>query len=424
MSADVAWSKEKTMTELAINGGPKVRTKPFPPRNLVGEEERAALNALIDDALATGKVINYNGPAEKQYEQDFAEWMGGGYADGVNSGTNALFCAIGALNIDALSEIIVPPITDSGGCMPVLFAGCVPVVADSDPRSFNASAEGIASRITERTRAIVVAHIAGEAADMDPIMELAAKHNLYVIEDCSQCHGALYKGRKVGSIGHIAAFSTMSGKHHCTGGQGGVVYTTDQNLHIEGKRFADRGKTFQPNPPYNVRAGLNCNLDDIGATIGSCQIKKLPGMLERRWHNGEMLKQALLKNPAVKVGWQVPDSQCIYWFFRLTIDTNVLKCDKKTFCDALWAEGILVQADYANIPCKGQWFIDQRVFGNSGYPWQCPAYKGDRHPVYDMHNAEEAVAKNFIIYENERYTDDDMKDIIDAINKVTEYYLK
>ena len=411
------------MTELAINGGSKVRKTPFPARNLLGEEERAALNALIDSALATGRPISYNGPAEKEYERNFAEWMGGGFADGVNSGTNALFCAIGALNIDALSEIIVPPITDPGGCMPVLFAGCVPVVADADPRTFNASAEGIASRITERTRAIVVAHIAGEPADMDPIMELAARHNLYVIEDCSQCHGALYKGRKVGSIGHIAAFSTMSGKHHCTGGQGGVVFTKDENLHIEGRRFADRGKTFLPNPPYNVRAGLNCNLDDVAATIGACQLKKLPGMLERRWRNGEMLKQALQDNPAVKVGWQVPDSRCVYWFLRLTIDTSVLKCDKKAFCDALEAEGMPVLADYAHIPCKGQWFIDQRVFGNTGYPWQCPAYKGERHPVYDMRNAEEAVANNFIIFAHEKYSDADMKDIIDAIDKVTEYYL-
>ena len=412
------------MAELAINGGPKVRKTPFPARNLVGEEERAALNALIDNALATGATINYNGPSEKQYEHDFAEWMGGGYADGVNSGTNALFCALGALNLDALSEVIVPPITDPGGCMPVLFVGCVPVVADSDPRSFNACAESIAQRITERTRAIVVAHIAGEPADMDPIMELAKKHNLYVVEDCSQCHGALYKGRKVGTLGHIAAFSTMSGKHHCTGGQGGVVYTKDQNLHIEGRRFADRGKAFDPTLPHNLRAGLNCNSDDVAATIGICQIKKLPGMIERRWHNGEMLKQALLGNPAVKVGWQVPDTKCIYWFFRMTLDTSVLKCDKKTFCDALSAEGIITQADYSNIPSDGQWFKDQRVFGKTGYPWQCPEYKGDRHPVYDMSNAREAIEKNFIIFAHERYTDADIKDVIDAINKVTEYYLK
>ena len=412
------------MTKLAIFGGPKTRNTPFPPRNLVGEEERVAINALIDNALATGNAINYNGPAERQYEQDFVEWMGGGYADGVNSGTNAVFCALGALNLDALSEVIVPPITDPGGCMPVLFNGCVPIVADAAPRSFNISAEGIARRITERTRAILVAHIAGEPVDMDPIMELASKHNLYVVEDCSQSHGACYKGRKVGTIGHLAAFSTMSGKHHCTGGQGGVVYTKDESLHIEGQRFADRGKTFQPNPPFNVRAGLNCNLGDLPATIGCCQLKKLPAMLERRHHNGEMLKQALADNPAVKVGWQVPDSRCVYWFFRLTLDANAVTCDKRTFCAALAAEGIPVEVEYNHIPCRSQWFKDQRVFGNSGYPWQCPEYKGDRHPVFDLPNADLAVAQNFLIYGHERYGDDDMKDIIDAINKVTEYYIR
>ena len=412
------------MSELEIHGGPKTRRRPFPARNLVGEEERAAINALIDHALATGEAINYNGDPTRQYEERFSEWMGGGHARTVNSGTNALFCALGALNLEPLSEVIVPPITDPGGVMPVLFLGCVPVPADGDPRSFNVSADGIAARITERTRAIVVAHIAGEPADMAPILELASAHGLKVVEDCSQAHGALYHGRKVGSFGHIASFSTMSGKHHCTGGQGGVVFTQDDELHREAVRFADRGKDFRPDGMENVRAALNCNLDDLAATVGVCQLAKLPGILAVRRRNGELLRQALADNPAVHLGWQVPGSESAYWFFRLAIDTDRLTCDKDAFCQALEAEGIPVGASYHNIPAKAQWFREQRVFGNSGWPWQCPAYRGERNPDYPMSAAEAAVAAHFIIPCHEKYTEHDICDIADAIEKVTEHYLK
>jgi dTDP-4-amino-4,6-dideoxygalactose transaminase len=216
----------------------------MPARGLLGEAERQAAVGLFDAAIASGNAFGYNGPSEQQFERDFVEVMGGGFADAVNSGTNALFCALGALRLDALSEVICPPITDPGGIMPVVLNGCVPVVADADPRSYNTCAEEIEPLVTERTRAIVVAHIAGDAVDMGPVMALAEAHGLYVVEDCAQAHGATYAGRRLGTIGHIAAFSTMYGKHVCTGGQGGVVYTQDERLHWQGRQSADRGKPF------------------------------------------------------------------------------------------------------------------------------------------------------------------------------------
>lgn len=413
------------MTQLAINGGPKTRNKPFPARCLIGPEEKAAVDALFDKAIESGNAFGYNGAPEQQYEKDFANFLGGGFADAVNSGTNAVFCAIGALNLDALSEIIVPPITDPGGCLPVVLAGCVPVFADADPRSYNICADAIAERITDRTRAIIVAHIAGDAVDMDPIMELAAKHNLYVIEDCAQAHGTTYKGRLVGTIGHIAAFSTMFGKHHCTGGQGGVVFTKDEKLHFEGRRFADRGKPFGlTNTGGNVRAAINCNLNDLSATIGSVQLTKLPRIIEGLRHVGETVKDAMRDNPVVKVGWQVPDSKSTYWFLRMTTYADAMNGTKEDFCAALAAEGIGVNPSYKHIQCQAPWFINQAAFGKSGFPWQCSDYKGDRHPVYDMHNAEFAADNGFNISVNESYTDEDIADIINALNKVSDAFAK
>ena len=414
------------MEKLAIFGGSKVREEAFPPRGLIGKEEKAAVDALFDKAIESGNAFGYNGAPESEYEKAFAQYMGGGYADAVNSGTNSVFCAIGALNLDAFSEIIIPPITDPGGAMPVIYNGCVPVPADADPRTYNVDPKSIAERITERTRAIIVAHIAGEPADMDPIMEIAAKHNLYVIEDCAQAHGAIYKGRLCGTIGHVAAVSTMFGKHHCTGGQGGVVFTKDEKIHFEGRRFADRGKPFglAEAPHGNVRAAINCNLNDLSATIGTVQLAKLPGILDRRRKVCEAVRAAMADNPVVKVGWQVDGTVSSYWFLRMTVYPKNMKCTKQEFCDALAAEGIPLQATYRNIPCEQTWFTEQNTFGKSGFPWQCSDYKGDRHPVYDMHNAVYAVDTNFNIQVNEACGEREAEDIVKALEKVSAYYAK
>lgn len=411
--------------KLAIDGGKAVRGEPMPVRGLIGVEEKAAAMAVFDEAIETGKVFVYNGAHEQQYEKDFVEFMGGGFADGVSSGTTAVYCALGALGLDALSEVIVPPITDPGGVMPVAMLCCVPVVADSAPDSYNTSAEQIEPLINERTRAIIVAHIAGEAADMYPIMELAKKHNLYVIEDCAQAHGAKYKGRLVGKFGHMAAFSTMPGKHHSTGCQGGLVYTQDEELHWKGKRFADRGKPLNLDSKGNVVAGLNCNLNDLAAAIGVAQLKKLPGVLQRRREIGEAIREGLKERKAICMAAQVADSESSYWFVRFRLDLDLLSVDKVRFCAALSAEGIPeVLASYRHIPCEAPWFKNKAVFGTTGFPWNCAEYKGDRDPVFKLDNVIEATDAGFIIIIHEKYGQKEVGDILGAIEKVEKAYLK
>lgn len=197
---------------------------------------------------ASGEAFGYNGPHETAYEADFVAMMGGnGYADGVNSGTSAIFACLGALSLAPGSEVIVPAISDPGAAMPAALLNCVPVVADTTDYSYNTGPAEIERVISPRTGAIVVAHLAGEMADIENIMALANNYGIPVIEDCAQAHGAVWKdGRPAGSFGSLAAFSTMSGKHHATGAQGGVVYTKDEALYWEAKRFADRGKPLQP----------------------------------------------------------------------------------------------------------------------------------------------------------------------------------
>lgn len=381
---------------------------------------------VFDEAIASGQAFAYDGKHEQAYDQAFVDFMRGGFADGVNSGTNAVYVALGALQLDPFSEVIVPPISDPGGVTPVCLLGCVPVMADAFPESFNTSAKQIEKVITERTRAIVVAHIGGEPADMDPIMALATKHHLPVVEDCAQAHGARYKGKPVGTIGDIAAFSTMYGKHHCTGGQGGVVYATDETLFWEAKRFADRGKPINiDGETMNVRAGLNCNSNELSAAIGLVQLKKLPGIIERRRNIGETIKAEVARScKAISMGWQVEQTEPVYWFMRFKLDLNAIAVDKATFCKALLAEGIPAGESYRHIPCEMPWFRNKAVFGKSGFPWNNPDYKGPRDPEFDMTNVIRATDEHFMLYTHENYDQEVLEDIIKIFEKVENAYLQ
>lgn len=417
-------AERKVSTMLAIDGGPKVREALFPKRSLFGAEERAVAIRLFDAAIESGNAIHYNGPEELAYEQEFAAFMGGGYADLVNSGTTALYVALGALELQTAGEVVIPPITDPGGAMPVALLCQVPVVADAAPGSFNAGAEQIAAVLTPHTRAIVVAHIAGEPADMEPILDLARERGIPVIEDCAQAHGARYKGRLVGTMGEIAAFSTMSGKHHATGPQGGVVFTRDEALCWEAKRFADRGKPFNTDATSNLRAGLNLNGNDLSAAIGRVQLAKIGAMNDRRHAVAAQIETGIAELKSVRLGWQAAETEGVYWFMRFHVDAAKLTVDKDAFAAAVAAEGIPVTATYRHIPSEAIWFKQRKVFPGSDYPWGLPAYEGDRQAQFACPNAVAATESHFIMSIHENWGEQEAADVVAALAKVEAAYLR
>ena len=334
--------------ELAVNGGPKVAPGNVTTRRLFGQEEKDAVCEFMDRAMQNSAVMGYGGPEEEAYAAAFCEMLDGGYADGVNSGTNAVYVAVAATDPPAMSEIIVPPVSDPGGAMPVAMLGCVPVAADAAPGSYNTCAEEIAKVITDRTHAILVAHIAGIPCDMDPILELARQHDLYVIEDCAQAHGAIYGGRPVGTLGDTAAFSTMFGKHHASGGQGGLFYTTDEPMYWRGRRMADRGKPFGLEPGHtNVRASLNCNMDELHAVIGRTNLAKLPGFVARRREIVDRVNQAMTDQArVVRLVTGRDQDQPSWWFMVLRLEQGALRVGKDEFVKAVVAEGMPATAGY------------------------------------------------------------------------------
>ncbi|HEY3298280.1 MAG TPA: DegT/DnrJ/EryC1/StrS family aminotransferase [Armatimonadota bacterium] len=413
------------LSDLAINGGPKVRTEAFPERVVVGLEEKAAVDKLFDDAIAGGEPLGYNGTSEQAFCREFAEFMGGGYADAVNSGTTAVYVALRALDLEPFSEVIVGPITDPGGMMPVALINCVPVIPDSAPGQYNTGPEQIEKMITPLTRAIVVAHIAGDPADIEGIMAVARKHNLKVVEDCAQAHMAKINGKLVGTFGDVAAFSTMFGKHCCTGGQGGVVFTKDEALFNMVRRTSDRGKPFGlPDDSTNVMAALNCNLNDLAACIGRVQLKKLPGVVARRRELAAALENGLADVRSIKMAAQLPGAESSYWFLRLELDTDLLSWDKDKFCEVLEAEGLPIIPYYRSLPHTYDWFKNRRVYGTSGLPWSSPLYKGDPNREFPTPNAMEATGRQFNLMVHEGWTKADIADAVAVLKKVESACLK
>jgi dTDP-4-amino-4,6-dideoxygalactose transaminase len=350
----------------------------------------------------------------------------------------AVWVALRALEVEPFTEVIVPAVTDPGAVMPVVLNNCIPVPADCAPApgsspgssnatgSYNVGPAEVEARITPRTSAIIAAHISGLPCDMDGIVAVARKHKLPVIEDCAQAHGATYKGRPVGTFGDLATFSTMFGKHHATGGQGGVVYVPTEEMYWRVRRHADRGKPFNlPGATGNVVAALNCNMDELHAAIGRAQLKKLPGVLAARRRVAGAIAQGCRKSlQAVRVMEALPGCEGAYWFLFLRVDLGRLKADKGKFVDALVAEGLPFEKTYYCVPCQHPWAKERKVFGTSGYPWTSPLYKGDPNRPYDLPNIKTTDDCHVRLMIHENCGPPEVADALGALAKVEAAYLK
>lgn len=404
-----------------VHGGPKTRRFPWPARrHFDGRERRAADRVLKREARKGGAVI-YQGPEEDAYCKAFVEYMGGGYADAVNSGTNAIYIALRALDLPPGSEVIVPPTSDAGGVMPVVMNMLVPVPADSMPNSINSSVEHIRKLITPRTSAILITHMAGHPVDMDPILDLAAEHGLPVVEDCAQSHGALYKGRMVGTFGAISAYSTMFGKHHATGEQGGVVFTRDATLYAKARQIADRGKLFDPTGRmFNVVATLNFNQGEIAMAIGQVQLAKLPAAVRHRRAFAAKVAQGLRDVPGVSLAGDPTHSESSFYYLMIYLDSSRIGCDSQAFAKALQLEGLDgIHAGYSVYPTDQVWHQQGIVFGKSGLPWSLHQGKPGRYELPNAHAANQAMVRVDI---HESLGDREARDLIAAIAKVAKFH--
>lgn len=279
---------------------------PFSPWPSFTEEEANAAR----DVLLSNKVNYWTGQEGREFEKEFAAWADSEYAVALTNGTVALDLALKALEIGPGDEVVVTSRTFLASASSIVTAGAVPVFADVDADSQNVTAETIGAVLTERTKALICVHLAGWPCDMDPIMALAQEHGLYVIEDCAQAHGARYKGRSVGSIGHISAWSFCQDKIMTTGGEGGMVTTNDRDLWKRMWSYKDHGKSWdaiyeREHPPgfrwLHENFGTNWRMTEVQAVIGRIQLRRMTDWTAARTHNAERIWETCRQHAALRV---------------------------------------------------------------------------------------------------------------------------
>jgi len=396
---------------LAIYGGSRVRQKKMPWRQAFGPDEIAHLMSVIEYYQAREEDPPYQGYFEQKFCDAFADFMGGGFADAVATGTASIYIALEALQLPRGSEVIISPVTDSGPLNCIILQGLVPVLADSAPNSFNIGVDQFLERVTPNTSAILAVHCAGEPLEIDKLVSEAHKRNIRVLEDCSQAPGATWKGRKVGSFGDIAAFSTMYRKTLNTGSSGGLVYAKDEEMYRRALAYADRGKSVWKedinlcDPTHAVFPALNFNTGELSCAIGLSSLKRLQEAVDKRVSFLSRLigliesESEVCKPYAFHKGFSP-------FFFPVFVDREKLNCSKITFAQAVAAEGIGLNPHYGCVV--------------SSWPWARPYLSDD----FVTANALSTRDRSFNLFLNERYGEEEAQDTLAAILKVEKYFMK
>ena len=402
-------SLSKDKYGLAINGGNPVRAREMPARHAFGEEEIRLVARVTEYYLSRGEDPPYEGVFEREFCETFVDFMGGGYADAVATGTAACYIALAALDLPPKSEVVISPVTDSGPLSCIILQGLIPVLADSMPGSYNIGVEQFSERITPNTSALFAVHCGGQPLEIDRLVEEAHARNIKVVEDCSQAVGAVWNGKRVGTFGDISAFSTMYRKSLSSGSSGGLVLTKDIETHRKALAQSDRGKPVWRddldlrNPSHALFPALNFNTNEISCAIGISSLKRLQDTIDRRnafvGRLVEYLKESLVCSPYTFHKGFSP------FFFPIFVDATRITCSKIEFARAVKAEGIGLGEHYDCVINVWDW---------------AKQYLSDNFIARNAMNVREG---SFNLYVNERYGYQEALDVWNAIRKVEQYYL-
>ena len=401
------------MSKLARDGGEPRRVEPFPARTPFGDEEIA----LLTEAVRSQNLFGASGTMVKSFEKGFADLYGARHAVASSSGTAAIHIAIGTIDPEPGDEIITAPITDGGGIVPIVYQNAIPIFADVDG-TYTMDPSDVEKKITSRTKAIMVVHLFGNPCNMDAMVDIAQRHRLPLIEDCSQAHLTEYRGRPVGTFGDIAAFSLQQSKHMTTG-DGGVTITNRDDFMQRMHLFHDKG--WQRNPSWGPRTyaflAPNYRMTELQGAVGVAQLKKVRAVVTKRNELGDYLTSLIGSVSGVQPAPVTPGGRHTYWAYPLRID----ECSPETFAEALSAEGVGAGAGYIGVPifmCMDA-LAKKRTFGTSGHPFDgCHGGRRIEYTAGMCPRTEEALIHMVMLSLNENYTRCDIEDMAGAVKKV------
>jgi dTDP-4-amino-4,6-dideoxygalactose transaminase len=402
---------------LALEGGMPVRREPFPKYHAIVDEGeiRAVTEVLRSNTWRRGPVV-------EQYERDLEKHFGVKHALAVSDGTAALHVAMAALGLGPGDEIVTTPYTFLASASAALYQMAIPIFADIDPNFYTLDPRKAERTITNRTRGIVVVHLAGHPADMDPFCEIAEKRGLWIIEDTAQASGALYKGKLAGTIGNVGTFSTVDGKIMSTG-EGGFCLTNDDEI---AQKMGSIHNFYRGHSTSNLHEfygiGYNYRMTEFQAAIGGEQLKKLDRMIETRRRNASYLTERLQEIKGVSPPNEAPWARHAFYYYALRIDTKALGVTREQFEKALNAEGIPVSPAWSTtfLP-KTQLFAKKIGYGRTDYPWCLSSidYTRQRLPVAEGAGREAFWLTDALPILSQK----DLDDIIAAVEKISSAFL-
>lgn len=397
------------MEELAVFGGTPVREKPiYYGRQYIDDEDVAAVAAVLKSDFVTC------GPKIAELENRLCEITGAKYAVAVSNGTAALHLAAMAAGFGQGDEVIVSAITFAASANCVRYCGADPVFADIDAKNYNIDPDSIRKRITPKTKGIVAVDFTGQAVKMNEIREICRENGLVLIEDSAHSIGTKYQGKPVGSLADMTCFSFHPLKT-VTGGEGGAITTNDEELYKHLIRLRAHGITKDPEQMvhptdarwYNeqVELGYNYRLTDFQAALICSQLNKLPRFAARRKELVAKYDAAFREMPEIVVQEEIPESDTTRHLYILRLNSERLRCDRRQFFDALYAENICCQVNY--LPVYWHSYYEKLGYRKG----ICP-------------NAEKFFEEVMSIPLYYSLTDGDAEDVIRAVRKVAEYYRK
>jgi dTDP-4-amino-4,6-dideoxygalactose transaminase len=421
--------------ELAINGGTKEVTN-----ELAGwpQFEEKAIKA-VEEVLRSGKVNYWTGPRGMEFEKKFAAWQGSKYGISASSGTSALHIGLAALGIGPGDEVIVPSYTFIASSFSVVQAGAIPRFADVNIDDHCISVESAQKLVNERTRAIMPVHLYGNVCDMDKVTAFAKKHNLFVIEDNAEAFGGVYKGRKTGTIGDIAACSFCQNKTFTTGGEGGMVTTDDEELAWQARSFRDHGydvkqrlsllELEQKLPYIHNMVGWNYRMTEMQSAIGLAELERIDTWnLPRRRRNAHIIIDAIKDLPRVICApVDTEERRNGFYVLAFSLDIEKMTCDINQFVAACSAEGAPCWRVFWPQCHTERAYLEHNSFGKSGFPFKSKEYANPASVDYRKVNVPNAIwhqSHTFTCFAFPTYGEEDCRQIGSAVAKVIKAYSK
>ena len=404
-------------SKLAIHGGKPLIARPAPSPKRWGDPEREQLSKMIEQR----SLFYWKGPQTTLLVERFREQYPLQHVFPCSSGTAAIHIAVAAAGVGPGDEVITTPITDMGTVIGILYQQAVPVFADLEPHTYNLDPADVRKKITSKTKAILLVHLAGNPCNLEAFRTLAEQHNLVLIEDCAQAWGAKYRGRAVGTIGHIGCYSLNDFKHiGC--GDGGIVASNDERFGPLLQKFGDKAYDRSGGARSPDVLAANYRISEPQSAVAAAQMLRLEDIVVARTKIGTLLSDRLEKIPGIHIHQVDPQDRCTFWFYWLRIDPSSFRCSRDEFVDALSAEGVPAWPGYIPTPVYQYPIFQNHNFFAGRWPVRELGLTDMDYTKVRCAEAEAILADGVRMPINEAMDEAWIEDVAAAIQKVAAHF--